>query len=181
MSFGSIEGAAIRLDRSSLEELARVLARKGVGAMPTARLLLATAAMPIDDAAFVAALRATLEAVDASSEPEGEWQPARELLGDELLSALVQASVSALRRYASRERRTPDEVAWHLHVVARLLASLVGSYNHYGVRRWFRRPRARLDGATPAEVLERAVHEDEERLGRVLALAEEVTGAAGAT
>ena len=51
MSFGSIEGAAIRLDRSSLEELARILARKDVAAMPTTRLLRAAAAMPIAAAA----------------------------------------------------------------------------------------------------------------------------------
>ena len=101
MSFGSIEGAAIRLDRSSLEELARILARKDVAAMPTTRLLRAAAAMPIAAAA-------------RSSKPSTRHRSRRasgSLLANPsatiFLSALVQASVSALRRYASRERRTP--------------------------------------------------------------------------
>lgn len=100
MSFGSIEGAAIRLDRSSLRELARILARKDVAAMPTTRLLRAAAAMPIDAA--------------APSKPSTRHRSRRasgSLLAHPsatiFLSALVQASVSALRRYASRERRTP--------------------------------------------------------------------------
>lgn len=63
-----------------------------------------------------------LEAVDASPQPEGEWQPLAHPSATIFLSALVQASVSALRRYASRERSHPDEVAWRLHVVARLWA-----------------------------------------------------------
>ena len=130
--------------------------------------------------AAIEVVRATLEAVDASPRPEGEWGPARDLVGDDLLARLLKVSNSSLRRYAGGDRRTPDDVAWRLHVVARLLASLVGSYNEYGIRRWFERSRRALDGATPADVLEQAPSEDDERLQHVLGLADELTGAAAA-
>jgi hypothetical protein len=54
------------------------------------------------------------------------------------------------------------------------------SYNDYGIRRWFERRRSALDGATPAELLEQADSEDDERLQRVIGLADELTGAAAA-
>ena len=128
-----------------------------------------------------AALEHTIEAVDASPNPAGEWGPGRELLGDDLLGRLVgDISPASLRRYASGERATPDEVAWRLHVVARLLAALLGSYNEYGIRRWFERPRAALGSRTPAQVLEAAENEDDAPLGAVIALAERLRGAGAA-
>lgn len=176
----SRDGMPIELDRAFLGELAALLRRNGVAAIATASLARATKAEPLDEANLIEALRATLEAVDASPHPQGEWPPARELLGDDLLARLLRVSLSSLRRYAAGERRTPDDVAWRLHLIARLLAALVGSYNDYGIRRWFERRRSALDGVTPAELLERAEAEDDERLERVLALAEQLTGAGAA-
>ena len=170
----------IELDRDFLEELAELLRSQGVASIATAALAHATHAEPLNHADLVQALRATLEAVDASPHPDGEWDPARELLGDELLARVLQISGSSLRRYAAGDRRTPDDVAWRLHLVARLLAALVGSYNDYGIRRWFERRRSALGGATPAELLEHAEAEDDERLERLLSLAEELTGAGAA-
>jgi len=174
------EGRRVELDRDFLNDLAELLRQQGVAAVATGSLQRATRLEPLDDTDLVAALRATLEAVDASPRPEGEWAPARDVVGDDLLARLLRVSGSSLRRYAGGDRRTPDEVAWRLHVVARLLASLVGSYNEYGIRRWFERSRSALDGATPAEVLEHAESEDDERLQQVLGLADELTGAAAA-
>lgn len=170
----------IDLDREFLEDLANSLRRHGVASIATAALTQAAQAEPVDQAALIDALRATLAAVDASPHPDGEWDPARELLGDELLARVLGISGSSLRRYAAGDRRTPDEVAWRLHAVARLLAALVGSYNDYGIRRWFERPRNALGGATPSEVVESAKSEDDEGLGRLLSLAEELTGAGAA-
>src|SRR5213595_139507 len=170
----------VELNRDFLEELAGLLRRRGVASMATASLTQAMQAETLNDVELIDALRATLDAVDASPHPEGEWAPARELLGDELLARLLRVSGSSLRRYAAGNRRTPDEVAWRLHLVARLLAALVGSYNDYGMRRWFERRRSALDGATPAELLVRARTEDDERLEAVLALAEQLTGAGAA-
>lgn len=171
----------VELNRELLNELAEALSRDGVAAVATGSLRRATRVEPVDDVDLVAALRATIEAVDASPRPAAEWAPTREVVKDELLARLLRISVSSLRRYANGERKTPDEVAWRLHVVARLLSALVGSYNDYGIRRWFERRRTALDGATPAELLEQADSEDDERLRRVVALADELTGAAAAT
>jgi hypothetical protein len=126
-------------------------------------------------------LGATLTAIDASPYPAGEWEPAREFLDDELLSRVLSISSSSVRRYAAGLRETPDEVAWRLHVVARVLASLIGSYNEYGIRRWFDRPRTTLGGQTPAEVMRAAENEDDAALNRVLELAGALEGAASAT
>jgi hypothetical protein len=170
----------VELDRDFLVELAELIRRRGVASIPTASLTHAMRAETLNDVELIDALRATLDAVDASPHPEGEWAPARELLGDELLARLLRISASSLRRYAAGDRRTPDEVAWRLHLVARLLAALVGSYNDYGIRRWFERSRSALDGATPAELFERAESEEDERLERVIAVAEQLTGAGAA-
>ena len=180
MGFLPVREGRVELDRKFLEELAELLRRRGVALRATASLAHAMEAEPLNDVEVIDALRATLDAVDASPHPQGEWAPARELLGDELLARLLRISASSLRRYAAADRHTPDEVAWRLHLVARLLASLVGSYNDYGIRRWFDRRRRALDGVTPGEVLERAEAEDDERLERVLALAEQLTGAGAA-
>jgi hypothetical protein len=176
MGFLPLREGRVELDREFLEELAELLRRRGVASRASASLAHAMQAEPLNDVELIDALRATLDAVDASPHPEGEWAPARELLGDELLARLMRISASSLRRYAAGDRRTPDEVAWRLHLVARLLAALVGSYNDYGIRRWFERRRSALDGVTPAELLEHADAEDDERLERVLALAEQLTG-----
>jgi hypothetical protein len=174
------EDHRVELNRELLNDVAQLLRQHGVAVIATGSLQRATRLEPLDDTDLVAALRATLEAVDASPRPEGEWGPARDLVGDDLLARLLKVSNSSLRRYAGGDRRTPDDVAWRLHVVARLLASLVGSYNEYGIRRWFERSRRALDGATPADVLEQAPSEDDERLQHVLGLADELTGAAAA-
>jgi len=179
MGFLPLREGQVELDRRFLEDLAELLCRRGVASRATASLARAMQE-PLNEVELIDALRATLDAVDASPHPEGEWAPARELLGDELLARLLRVSASSLRRYAAGNRRTPDEVAWRLHLVARLLAALVGSYNDYGMRRWFERRRSALDGATPAELLERAKTEDDERLEAVLALAEQLTGAGAA-
>jgi hypothetical protein len=174
------EGHGVELNRDFLNELAELLRQQGVAAIATGSLQRATRVEPLDDVDIIAALRATLEAVDASPRPKAEWTPTRNVVGDELLARLLRVSVSSLRRYSSGDRRTPDEVAWRLHLIARLLAALVGSYNDYGIRRWFERRRSALDNATPAELLEQADSEDDERLQRVIGLADELTGAAAA-
>lgn len=131
----------------------------------------------VDGGAFSALRRA----LDESPYPEGEWKGMREYLDDEQLARLLGISPSSLRRYAGGARQTPDEVAWRLHVVARIVAALIGSYNAYGVRRWFERQRAQLDGRTPAEVLGAATNENDPELEAVVELAEALLGPSLAT
>ena len=71
----------------------------------------------------------------------------------EPLASLLGISVTSLRRYASSERETPDAVAVRLHHLALIVGDLAGAYNEVGIRRWFDRTRAALDGKSPAAVL----------------------------
>jgi hypothetical protein len=163
-----------RLDADLLRELAATLRSAGVASALADRLETARGKN------LAAALREALAAVDASPHPEGEWGPAREFLGDDLLAVLVGGiSPSSLRRYAAAERKTPDEVAWRLHTVARILAALLGAYNAYGIRRWFERPRTQLGGKTPGQQLVEAKSEDDAR--DVVRLAEALVGPGFAT
>lgn len=93
------------------------------------------------------------EQIEASPVPGGEWKQVVELLGDEKTAKLLGVSPSSVRRYASSARPTPQGVAERLHSLTLILADLAGSYNDYGIRRWFDRPRAQLGGQTPGDVL----------------------------
>ncbi len=166
---------ATRLDSDLLEDFADSLRSAGVATAQADRL---------EDArgkALAQVLRETLAAVEASPNPAGEWTPVREVLGDDdLLSVLVGGiSPSSLRRYASGERETPDEVAWRLHLIARIISSLRGSYNDYGIRRWFQRPRSMLGGKTPGRRLVESTNEDD--AAEVVRLADALFGPGFAT
>jgi hypothetical protein len=127
------------------------------------------------------AVRSLWQALDDSPYPEGEWSGVRARLEDEQLSDLLQVSTSSIRRYASGQRETPDEIAWRLHTLTRIIAALSGSYNDYGVRRWFERPRAQLDGRSPSELIAEATSEDDPELVGVVDLAESLVGPGVAT
>jgi len=169
-----------RLDLPLVRRIGSCLAGRGIAQQPALLLAQLEGADPANGDRVADALRQTIEAVDASPQPGGEWQPARELLGDNLLSRLVGISTSSLTRYAAGSRSTPDEVAWRLHGIARILAALVGSYNSYGTRRWFERPRTSLDGQAPAALVSAAESEDDEGFRAVLSLAESLAGAGAA-
>ncbi len=98
-------------------------------------------------------LEDAVDAIEQSPLPELEWMPMATLLGDELLESLIGASVSSVRRYRSGERPTPDHIAQRLHAVSLIAADLAGSYNGFGIRRWFGRSRTALSGRSPSEIL----------------------------
>ncbi|MYB38422.1 MAG: hypothetical protein F4Y26_13800 [Gammaproteobacteria bacterium] len=106
-----------------------------------------------DPAHLCAVLEEIHDALDQSPAPMAEWPALQEVLGSELLAGLVGVSASSTRRYASGARATPDAIAVRLHFVALVVGDLAGAYNDIGVRRWFQRPRTRLDGNTPARAL----------------------------
>ena len=88
-----------------------------------------------------------------SPAPEFEWDRATEVLGLELLSRLLGISASSLRRYKAAARSTPDDVADKLHFLTLIVGDLSGAYNEIGIRQWFERKRAQLDGHTPLDRL----------------------------
>jgi transcriptional regulator with XRE-family HTH domain len=98
-------------------------------------------------------LRLVIRALEASPVPRFEWPAVARVLEAEQLAALLNVSVTSLRRYLSNERETPDEVAARLHHVALIVGDLAGAYNEVGVRRWFGRARTALSGKTPASIL----------------------------
>lgn len=111
------------------------------------------------------------DALDHSPAPAAEWPALQEVLGPELLAGLVGVSASSTRRYATGARATPDAIAVRLHFVALVVGDLAGAYNDIGVRRWFQRPRTRLDGDTPAGLLGANWWPDEDGPKRVRELA----------
>lgn len=170
-----VEGPT-RLDEALLHGLAEKLRSAGIASAPAARLETARGKQ------LARALSDVLAAIDASPYPAGEWKPLREILGDDLLSVLVGGiSPSSLRRYASSERVTPDDVAWRLHTLAGIVAALRGSYNDYGIRQWFERRRAQLAEKTPGQILLGAESVDDPEVKAVVALAEALLGPGNAT
>jgi hypothetical protein len=98
------------------------------------------------------AITAAISAIEESPLPQQEWRPMIELFGDEL-EDLVGASSSSIHRYRTGERPTPDHIAARLHTLTLIVADLAGSYNGFGIRRWFGRARVQLDGHSPAHLL----------------------------
>jgi hypothetical protein len=97
---------------------------------------------------------ALLEALLASPRPTHEIGSLTEILGGYgQLGVLVGASEPSLRRYASGTRATPDAVAQRVHFIAQLVAIVRGSFNEFGVRRWFERPHPALAGKPPSTLL----------------------------
>ena len=126
---------------------------------------------------FERTAEAILSALEDSPLPEAEWAPMNEILSDEL-TGLLGISSSSLARYRSGERATPDRVAARLHFIAMVVSDLAGSYNEFGIRRWFRRPRTALGGRAPGEILAGNWSPDTEDVIRVRELARSLLGTA---
>lgn len=171
------ENGEVTLDRGFLSDLIERMMEAGLGR--TSLNVHANAATDNASGAETAELvRSIWQVLDDSPYPDGEWGGVRERLDDDLLAALLDVSTSSVRRYASRERETPDEIAWRLHTLTRIIAALSGSYNDYGIRRWFARPRPQLDGRTPTDVFRRSRGEDDPELARLIEVAEALVGPA---
>ena len=138
------------LDDSAMEELKTGMTEAGIG-----RTLLSELHRLLNsDPALLAALLVKInEALDESPAPAYEWQTLHNTLGLNLLTKLLGVSESSVQRYLSGSRSTPDVVAVRLHFLAFIVGDLSGAYNDIGVRRWFDRPRKRLDGKSPAQLL----------------------------
>lgn len=115
--------------------------------------------------------------LEGSPRPDGEWSPVVAVLGEDLVGQLVGTSVSSLRRYSSGERSTPQDIAERLHFLALLLGELAGSFNDYGMRRWFARPRQALEGRAPADFMGKDFQPDSAAGEAIRSLAESVRAA----
>lgn len=105
--------------------------------------------------------------------PATEWQAVRDVLDDDaLLAALLGIGIASVRRYAKGERHCSDLVAARLHWLALLIDQLEGTYNAYGIRRWFQRPRTALDGHAPQDLLKGDWDPDDDAIQSLVALAQ---------
>jgi hypothetical protein len=115
-------------------------------------------------------------ALEESPVPEFEWNRLTDVLGLDLLSRLLGVSASSARRYKAAARTTPDDVADRLHFLSLIVGDLSGAYNEIGIRQWFERKRAQLDGRTPLDWLKARWKPSQPGPRRVQDLARALTG-----
>jgi len=163
-SLESIETLDVPTVRAVLKEAAAA----GVGRQALAE---AESRDQRDGGAWVEVLVHANDALADSPIPERTWPVLADLLGIDLLAKLVGIAPASARRYLAGDRATPDPVAARLHWVALIAGDLAGSYNEFGIRRWFLRPRSQLDGKAPADVLAGEWSPDDPGPGAVRALA----------
>ena len=171
------------LDVQSISRVLDALQRGGLLGAQRARLsvLLDPAALRAGSARQAGlALQQAIDVLEESPVPATEWLAMRRLLGDDTLAGLLDISVSSLKRYAAAERNTPAQIADRLHWVAMVVSDLAGSYNDFGMRRWFERDRSQLDGCSPRKALGVGWQSNDTSARRVRALAASLSGA-GAT
>ena len=125
---------------------------------------------------FSAWIRGVREVILTSPVPEVELPKLDVLFGNDRLASLVGVGSSSLRRYLAKDREVPDDVANRVHLVARVVGDLAGSYNDRGIRRWFERPRTQLNGQSPEEILNGQWDTDDPEVTRVANLAADLVG-----
>jgi len=155
----------------AVREVADRVARAGIATTPAAELRNVEAP---DGHQLAAWLKTIVAALEASPVPKFEWQGVSRVFDPDQLAALLNVSVSSLRRYQLGERATPDDVAARLHCVALIIGDLAGSYNDIGIRRWFARKRSLLGGRAPAQLLHGDWDPDQSGPTRVRELAREL-------
>ena len=96
----------------------------------------------------------------------------RSILGHELLVEMLEISPASLQRYQNGDREALDAIAEKAHFLTSVIAALEGTYNEFGVRRWFDRPRSIFNGRTARQLLSRRWTPSDESCRRVLAAAE---------
>jgi uncharacterized protein (DUF2384 family) len=169
------------IDSLDLKTWRDVLSRlRAAGLLRAAPLLAVPSKARLTTEELTSELSRLYEAIEGSPLPAAEWAPMRDLFGDEMLAKLLGISRQSIQRYSSGQRATPQEVAERLHVLALIVSDLMGSYNDFGIRRWFERPRPQLGGRSPRAVLKRGWSPDDEAVRRVRSLATALAGS-GAT
>lgn len=170
-AMGLGEPALTRVDAPSIRQFAARVRKAGIAT--SAADVLHNVETPSDEE-LAGLLDTIVAALEASPLPKYEWRGLARVLAPDDLTALLDVSLSSLKRYQSGERETPDDVAARLHFLALVVGDLSGSYNDIGIRRWFHRKRTRLDGRTPASFLRHGWDPDDEGPARVRALAREL-------
>jgi hypothetical protein len=157
-AMGLVTKAMPRLDVPAFREVVRSLRTAGIGRevdQGTDVFSAGKRAKGFDSQAILRLMTVLSDALEESPAPVFEWRRVGALFQPEPqeLAKLLGISLSSLRRYSSRSRETPDAVAGRLHFLALLTGDLAGAYNDIGIRNWFQRKRALLDGKAPKDLL----------------------------
>ncbi len=166
-----------RLDLELVRRIAREASTAGIGRDAAIALLqsdpganrLAGLIERLDDSLAQSAL------------PDREVPELLRVFGRDELAALAGTSSVSLGRYLSGARAWPDALAARIHWLALVLSDLEGAYNAFGVRRWFDRQRAQLDGRSPRQVLGSEWDPASQEVERVRQLAAALAGVGAAT
>lgn len=154
------------LSRSGMERVLVHIGQAGLARSQVAVLLSARGSQDLEEA-----LAAVDRLLSETPLPEREWSSMLGVFEAETLGKLVGVSPSSVRRYGEGSRHTPDDVGARLHFIAMVVAYLAGSYNEYGIRRWFQRRRSVLSGYTPASFLKGRWDPDDPRPRQIMDLA----------
>jgi uncharacterized protein (DUF2384 family) len=174
MGLVELDEPVARLDLQHLRAASRTAARAGIGRQLPRLLVGRPSAEQV-----ASAMRQLADALEESPLPASETSALAGIFGWPELSRVVGASQPSLRRYAGGKRATPDDVAYRIHWLARVVGYLRGAYNDAGIRRWFQRPRAQLDGKPPVALLRRGWSPDDARVEAVRVLAAGLSAAGG--
>jgi hypothetical protein len=182
-AMGVLAGATVtQIDAQAVQRVLMALHKQGlIGAAPVALAPLLKQGPARLDAATAERMADSVEqlvaVLDESPAPSSEWAPMRAVFGDDVLGDLLGIAPASLRRYAAAERNTPQATAERLHWLAMVVSDLAGSYNEFGMRRWFERPRTQLGGKSPRALLGARWTADDKGAQQVRKLAATLSGA----
>ncbi len=145
-------GTIDRIDDELIRDIARSSLAEGV-AQGTALAILEDTGASTSGARWGALIEHLEDALTGSPMPRRELTGLLKTYGHESLGQLLGISSASLRRYASGSRAVPDAIAARIHFLALVTTDLAGSYNGFGMRRWWERPRSALEGRSPRGVL----------------------------
>ena len=166
-----------RLDLALIRGIARQASKAGVGQAAAVGLLEGE----VSSSRLLSLIDRLDDAIVESPLPSREIGELARIYGLDGAASLLGVAEVSLRRYLTGLRPTPDEVAARAHFVALVSSDLAGSYNQIGLRRWWDRPRAALDGLSPRKALGTDWNPSSEPARAVATLAESLVGSAGAT
>jgi len=182
-AMGVLAGATVtQIDAQAVQRVLTALHKQGlIGAAPVALAPLLKQGPARLDAATAERMADSVEqlvaVLDESPAPASEWAPMRAVFGDDVLGDLLGIAPASLRRYGAADRSTPQATAERLHWLAMVVSDLAGSYNDFGMRRWFERPRTQLGGKSPRTLLGARWTPDAKAAQQVRALAAALSGA----
>ena len=185
-AMGVLAGATVtQIDAQTVQRVLAALHKQGlIGAATLALAPLLKKGPARLDAATAERMADSVEqlvaVLDDSPAPASEWAPMRAVFGDDALGEMLGIAPASLRRYAAGERATPQATAERLHWLAMVVSDLAGSYNDFGMRRWFERPRTQLGGKSPRALLGARWAPDDKAARQVRELAATLSGAPAA-